>query len=83
MTSTLRVLGALDFYEMLIIRTTDAAHAASGIQELAGQVVYCVEDMECVGNRHDLLRLRISALPLTQTLNQALHEKMVSEDRSK
>ncbi len=65
---------------MLIIHTTDAAHATSGIQELVGQIVYSPEDMEYVVGRDDLLRLRISALPLVQTLNEALHKKMVRED---
>ena len=75
---------------MLIIRATDDVHAASGIQELAEQVLYSLEDMECVGDRDDLLKLRIPALPLDQPrnpalllvreLNKALHEKMVRED---
>ncbi|KAL2258873.1 hypothetical protein VTK26DRAFT_7637 [Humicola hyalothermophila] len=61
---------------MLIIRTTDAAYAASGIRNLARQVAYYVEDMERVGERNDLWRLRIPAVNITETLNRALHEKM-------
>ena len=72
---------------MLIIRTTDPAHATSGIKELAGQAVYYFEDMECVKARDDFLRLRIPPLTSVQTpnpalllvdkLNRAVHEKMV------
>ncbi|KAK3385775.1 hypothetical protein B0H63DRAFT_473576 [Podospora didyma] len=63
--------------KMLNLRTTDATHSVSGIQKLAKQVLCYVEDMECVGERDNLLRLPIPPIPEpVQMLNKALHEKM-------
>ncbi len=79
---------SLEVQNMYFIRTTDDAHATSGIKELAGKLVYSPEDMESVG-RDGFLKLRTPASPLDQTLltalllvqklNQALYEKMVRE----
>jgi hypothetical protein len=55
---------------MRIISTTDGAYATSGIQQLAEQVEYYTDDVGKVPV--------VSALPL-QTLNEALHDKMVRE----
>ena len=69
-------------YKMYIIRTTDAAHIADNIQELAEQVVYSAEEMEVVEGEAELLRLPTPALPklAMHTLYKLLDTKMVCRD---
>ena len=69
---------------MHIIRTTDAAHIADNIQELAEQVVYSAEETEVLKGEADLLRIPTPPPALLKPAMRALYNlldtKMVCRD---